>query len=68
MNNQKSKIALLIEQGSKLTFKPSTEFYEIVAIKRKRWGKIYRGESEPLLSEINSLSKYFEIPTANFFI
>lgn len=67
MNNKKPMVASVIERGSKLVFKPSVEFYETVGIKRKRWGQIYRGEAELLISEVNSLSKYFGIPATDFF-
>jgi hypothetical protein len=62
----KSKIALTIENGSKLVFRPNSEFYKSVNIRRKRWGQIYRGERSPLMSEIIEIANYFQIPPQNF--
>lgn len=63
----KSKIAQAIEQGSKLVFRPSAEFYKETMINRKRWGLIYAGKIEPTMSEVDKISKYFEIPVMTFF-
>lgn len=63
----KSKIAQVIEQGSKLVFRPNPDFYNATMINRKRWGLIYAGKIELTISEVDRLSKYFEIPVTKFF-
>lgn len=63
----KSKVADVIEQGSKLVFRPTPDFYAETNINRKRWGLIYSGKLEPTASEVGKLSKYFGIPITNFF-
>lgn len=63
----KFQIATIIERDTKLVFRPSKEFYNSVGINKKRWGQIYRGEKEPILSEVKSISQYFEIPVNLFF-
>jgi hypothetical protein len=63
----KSKVAQVIEQGSKLVFRPNPDFYTTTMINRKRWGLIYVGKIEPTISEVDRLSKYFGIPVTNFF-
>ena len=60
-------IASLVENGGRLVFRPTQEFYVSVGINKKRWGQIYRGEKEPVLSEIKAISQYFNIPTQAFF-
>lgn len=62
-----SKVAQAIEQGSKLVFRPSPDFYTATMINRKRWGLIYMGKIEPTISEVDRLAKYFGIPVTNFF-
>lgn len=63
----KSKVAQVIEQGSKLVFRPSPDFYQATNINRKRWGLIYAGKIEPTVTEVDRISKYFSIPVTNFF-
>jgi hypothetical protein len=52
---------------SMLAFKPNREFYDTVGINSKRWGMLYRGDLEPIQSEIQALSEYFNLPVTSFF-
>ena len=42
-------------------FKPEKSFYETVGINQKRWGQIYRGEAEPLVSELKAIALFFNV-------
>ena len=42
-------------------FKPNEQFYRDVKINHKRWGLIYRGEIEPVVSELQRIADYFQI-------
>ena len=42
-------------------FKPNEKFYRDVKINHKRWGLIYRGETEPLVSELQRIADYFQV-------
>ena len=42
-------------------FKPNEQFYRDVKINHKRWGLIYRGETEPLVSELQRIADYFQV-------
>lgn len=59
----KTKIAAAIDgtDNKHVLFKPSAEFYKDVGIRRKRFGQLYRGEKSPLLSELESISRYSKV-------
>lgn len=42
-------------------FKPEKLFYETVGINQRRWGQIYRGEAEPLVSELKAIALFFNV-------
>ncbi len=42
-------------------FKPNEDFYKEVGINHKRWGLIYWGEIEPVVSELQRIADYFQI-------
>lgn len=63
----KNSISSIIENGSKLTFKPNQSFYDSVGINKKRWGQIYRGDKDPLITEVKSISEFFQIPINSFY-
>lgn len=42
-------------------FKPDRAFYQAVGINHKRWGLIYRGEIEPVVSELQRIAKFFNV-------
>jgi len=42
-------------------FKPNEDFYKEVGINHKRWGLIYRGEIEPVVSELQRIAEYFKV-------
>lgn len=50
------------EQGP-FMFKPSSQFYDEVYIKRQRWGHLYRDEQSATIIEMQNIAKYF---TAKF--
>lgn len=55
-------IAEIIKSKETKCFKfcPDNSFYEAVGINQKRWGKIYRGEISPTMTEGKKLAEYFE--------
>ena len=42
-------------------FRPKRDFYVKVGINRKRWGMIYRGEIEPVVSELQRIAEFFKV-------
>jgi len=56
-------ISELISKRESLAFRfrPKRDFYLKVGINRKRWGMIYRGEIEPVISELQRIAEYFEV-------
>jgi DNA-binding Xre family transcriptional regulator len=42
-------------------FRPKGDFYVKVGINRKRWGLIYRGEIEPVVSELQRIAEFFNV-------
>lgn len=44
-----------------LVFKPDRSFYRTVGINQKRWGQIYRGKTEPLVSELRAIALFFNV-------
>ncbi|MFA6126353.1 MAG: hypothetical protein WC699_03520 [Bacteroidales bacterium] len=42
-------------------FKPDRAFYQAIGINHKRWGLIYRGEIEPVVSELQRIADYFKV-------
>lgn len=42
-------------------FKPDRAFYMAIGINHKRWGLIYRGEIEPVVSELQRIADYFKV-------
>lgn len=42
-------------------FCPNASFYTAVNINQKRWGQIYRGTTEPTLTEAKSIAEFFEV-------
>jgi hypothetical protein len=42
-------------------FKPNASFYRKVGINHKRWGLIYRGEIEPVVSELQRIAEFFKV-------
>lgn len=42
-------------------FKPTRDFYKMVGIGQKRWGKIIRDEVPLTIPEMLALSKYFGV-------
>ena len=61
-----NSISKTIESNSKLVFVPNKFFYQETRINKKRWGQLYRGEKEPLLSEVKSISNFFNISVEKF--
>jgi hypothetical protein len=49
-------------------FKPNEQFYRDVKINHKRWGLIYRGETEPLVSELQRIADYFQVDITELLI
>ena len=47
----KTKIAMAIDgtDNTNVVFKPTTDFYKVVGIRRKRFGQLYRGEKSPVI-------------------
>ena len=50
-----------IHETDVLKFKPNNQFYKKVGINQKRWGLIYRGETEPLVCELQRIATYFNV-------
>ena len=48
-------------------WKPDQRFYKKVAINRKRFGMLLRGELELYAFEVKNLCHFFEVPVTNFF-
>lgn len=46
-------------------FCPNASFYQAVTINQKRWGQIYRGTTEPTLTEAKSIADFFEVPVTD---
>ena len=44
-----------------LVFKPDKSFYQKVRVNQKRWGQIYRGEAEPIASELKAIAAFFNV-------
>jgi len=42
-------------------FRPRRDFYVKVGINRKRWGLIYRGDIEPVVSELQRIAEFFKV-------
>ena len=49
------------KEVNNLIFKPDKSFYEKVQINQKRWGEIYRGKTEPKLSELKNIATFFGV-------
>lgn len=49
------------------TFSTSPDFYRLIGINSKRFGKLLREEIEPTKTEIQSLSKFFGVSPIQFF-
>lgn len=46
-------------------FKPTKEFYKVVAIKQKRFGQLLRNEKEAFQSELDRLANFFCVPVSS---
>lgn len=59
----KTRIATAIDgtERPNVVFKPTSDFYKEVGIKRKRFGQLYRGEKSPLLSELESIARFTNV-------
>lgn len=55
------KTLILSKETDVFKFKPNEDFYKNVGINHKRWGLIYRGEIEPVVSELQRIAEYFQI-------
>lgn len=55
------KTFINIHETDVFRFKPNRRFYHKVGINQKRWGQIYRGETEPLISELQRIAIYFNV-------
>lgn len=58
------KIKNIIEEREQKNFRflPDRQFYDLVGIKQKRWGQLYRGEVSPTIDELKAIAEYFEVP------
>lgn len=54
------------EKDRSLTFKPSVDFYKRIDINPKRFWQLVEGKKRLYPEEINSLSKYFNVPDTDF--
>ncbi|PKP22711.1 MAG: hypothetical protein CVU05_02730 [Bacteroidetes bacterium HGW-Bacteroidetes-21] len=63
MDKDSNKIHDFIKSMEKknFPFKPDTDFYNKVGIKRKRWAMILRSEVSPTVKEVNAIAKYFNV-------
>ncbi|MBN2893259.1 MAG: helix-turn-helix transcriptional regulator [Bacteroidales bacterium] len=63
------KIKQVIKQKEEkcFLFCPNRNFYTTVGINQKRWGQIYRGKTEPTISEAKAIADFFEIPVTELF-
>ena len=50
-----------LKENDVFRFKPTPSFYREIGINQKRWGQIYRGEIEPVVSELKRIAEYFEV-------
>lgn len=64
-----SKIAQVIisKQAKGFVFKPDQELYKAIGINKHRFAKIWRGEKEPLQSELKAIASYFNIDIKELF-
>ncbi len=64
----KNKLAARIDgtDNAQIVFRPSPDFYKTVAIGRKRFGQIYRGEKSPTVEELEGIAKHFGKTLADF--
>jgi len=55
------KIMIEARETDVFKFKPYPAFYKAIGINRKRWGAIFRGESDPLVGELQRIADYFKV-------
>lgn len=55
------KTLILSKETDVFKFKPNEDFYKEVGINHKRWGLIYRGKIEPVVSELQRIADYFHV-------
>ena len=67
MANKVRQLVSQFEGKYKITFKPTSYFYDEVNINQKRWGQILRGDISPTLMELQSIAKYFDIKLTELF-
>jgi DNA-binding XRE family transcriptional regulator len=48
-------------------FCPNQTFYNEVGIKQRRWGQIYRQETDPTVTEAIAIAEWFEVPVTELF-
>ena len=49
------------KEAENFIFKPDKSFYELVRINQKRWGQIYRNETDPTITELKAIALFFNI-------
>ena len=61
MNMTKIEQTIKKREADHFIFKPDKSFYEAVKINQKRWGQIYRNETDPTITELKAIALFFNI-------